>query len=95
MTDSLAADPTTDHREPEAKGGFEPDDAEYVAAHEVLMALPDGEPHWTVALAELAAAGIADPTNRQLVVRAADVATRPAVHDHLERVRGMADGPTS
>ena len=88
-TNSLAAAPTTDHGEADAGRGFDPDDADYAAAHEILMCLPDGEPHWTVALAELAAAGIADPTNRQLVVRAADVATRPHVPDQLE----SADAP--
>ena len=35
----------------------------------------------TVAIAELHAAGIADPTARQIAVRAADIATRPAVPD--------------
>jgi DNA-binding transcriptional ArsR family regulator len=64
-----------------AEDGFKPTDAEYAAAHEILMSLPDMEPHMTAAVAELAAAGIADPTSRQLVVRAADIATRPTVAD--------------
>jgi hypothetical protein len=34
-----------------------------------------------VAIAELHAFGIADPTARQIAVRGADIATRPAVPD--------------
>lgn len=50
-------------------------------ANEILMALGDIEPFMTEAIAELAAAGIADPTVRQIAVRAADFATRPAIED--------------
>jgi DNA-binding transcriptional ArsR family regulator len=63
------------------RGGLETDEAEYRAAHEILMSLADIEPHMTVAIAELAAAGFTDPTNRQLVIRAADIVTRPSVPD--------------
>lgn len=80
-TTSLGVGAGTDHGEAVAGGLFEPDEAEYAAAHEILMALPDTEPHITVAAAELAAIGIGDPTIRQLVVRAADAATRPAIGD--------------
>jgi hypothetical protein len=44
-----------------------------------LIALPDIDPLNTVAIAELVAAGITDPTAGQIVVRAADIATRSAV----------------
>jgi hypothetical protein len=80
-TASLGASAGTDHGEAVAGSRFEPDEAEYAAAHQILMSLPDTEPDVTVALAELAAAGIPDPSTRQLVVRAADVATRPSVPD--------------
>jgi hypothetical protein len=73
---------TTDQGEPMAWGAFEPSDAEYAAAYEILILLPNtSEPLNTVALAELHAAGITDPTARQIAVRAADIATRPAVPD--------------
>ena len=45
------------------------------------MALPGTELHMTLAIAELAAAGTADPTARRIAVRAVDVVTRPAVSD--------------
>jgi len=72
---------TTDQGGSMTRGGFEPSDAEYAAAYEILILLPDTEPLNTVALAELHAAGIADPTVRQIAVRAADIVTRPAVPD--------------
>jgi DNA-binding transcriptional ArsR family regulator len=80
---SLAAASTNGQGEPEARSGFEPDDAEYVAAKEVLEAIPvsDHVSFMTEAIAELAAAGITDPTARQIAARAADFATRPAVPD--------------
>jgi DNA-binding transcriptional ArsR family regulator len=77
---SPTADDTGEDRAA-AKGGFEPTDAEYAAAHEILMTLGDIEPFMTEAIAELAAAGIADPGPRQIAARAADFATRPAIPD--------------
>ena len=48
-----------------------------------------------VAKAELAAAGIADPTIRQTVVRAADIATRPVIPDEHGPVRRQLQPPTT
>ncbi|GAA2018662.1 hypothetical protein GCM10009839_13570 [Catenulispora yoronensis] len=87
---SLDAVGEDDQGEVLASGGFEPDEAEYAAANEILMALGGKvEPFMTEAIAELAAAGIADPSARQIAVRAADFATRPAVPDpgSVHRVR--------
>ena len=81
MGTSLGAVHTADQGDSMARGGSEPSAAEYAAAYEILILLPDIEPLSTVALAELHAAGIADPTVRQIAVRAADIATRPAVPD--------------
>ncbi|WP_194925808.1 helix-turn-helix domain-containing protein [Catenulispora pinisilvae] len=78
---SLGAVDEGDQGNESARGGFEPDDGEYAAANEILMSLGDIEPFMTEAIAELAAAGIADPTVRQIAVRAADFATRPAIPD--------------
>lgn len=68
-----------------ARSKSEPSTAEYAAAYEILILLPDTEPLNTVAIAELHAAGISDPTVRQIAVRAADIATRPAVPDEERR----------
>ena len=67
-----------------ARNGSEPSEAEYATAFEILILLPDTEPLNTMALAELHAAGIADPTARQIAVRAADIVTRPAVPDEQQ-----------
>lgn len=64
-----------------ARDGSEPSAEEYAAVYEILMLLLDTEPLNTVAIAELQAAGFADPSPRQIAVRAADIATRPAVPD--------------
>ncbi|WP_194895232.1 hypothetical protein [Catenulispora pinisilvae] len=73
-----------------AISGSEPSGAEYTAAYEILIVLPATEPFNTVALAELHAAGIADPSPRQIAVRAADIATRPAVPDEQRSTAPMA-----
>jgi hypothetical protein len=78
---SLGAVHTADQGELMAKGRFEPSAEDYAAAYEVLILLLDPVPLNTVAIAELHAAGFADPTVRQIAVRAADIATRPAVPD--------------
>jgi len=70
--------------------GFEPSAEDYAAAYEILIMLPDPVPLNTVAIAELHAAGIADPSARQIAVRAADIATRPAVPDEQQPVHGAA-----
>jgi hypothetical protein len=50
-----------------ARGGFEPSDAEYAAAHEILILLPKtSEPLNSVALPESHAAGIANPCHGTL-----------------------------
>jgi DNA-binding transcriptional ArsR family regulator len=87
---SLGAVHTADQGETMTRGGSEPTDAEYAAAYEILILLPNTELLNTVALAELHAAGIADPTVRQIAVRAADIATRPAVPDE-HQVATFAD----
>ncbi|WP_194912844.1 hypothetical protein [Catenulispora rubra] len=69
----------TDQCESMARIGFEPSAEEYAAAYEILLL--DIEPLNTVTIAELHAAGIADPTARQIAVRAADITTRPTVPD--------------
>jgi len=78
---SLRTVHTSDQSEAMTRSGFEPTGEEYAAAYEILICLADTEPFNTVAIAELHAAGITDPSPRQIAVRAADVATRPAIPD--------------
>jgi hypothetical protein len=82
--DSLGAVHTTNQGEAMANGRFEPSADDYAAAYEILILLPDTEPLNTVVIAELHTAGIADPTAQQIAVRAADIATRPAVPDEQQ-----------
>ena len=77
----LGAVHTADQGESMTGSESEPSPEEYAAAYEILILLPDTEPLNTVAIPELHAAGIADPAVRQIAVRAADIATRPAVPD--------------
>ena len=80
-SNSPAADPANDHGGLEAKGGCEPNEAESTAARELLNLVPDIGPVMVTACAELAAIGIIDPEVRQVVVRAAGIATRPGITD--------------
>lgn len=82
---SLGAVHATDQGESMARSESEPSAADYAAAYEILILLPDTELLNTVAIAELHAAGITDPSPRQIAVRAADIATRPAVPDEERR----------
>ena len=89
---SLEAVPTTGQGEPMARGGFEPDEDEFTAARQILMLVPDlADQCIAVANAELAAVGITEPTIRQTVTRAADIATRPAVPDEHRAAVSVAD----